>query len=407
MPDPRLLFIATQFPFPPRNGITNKTANYLWRLPERFRITLLSYASEAELSPGALEEAANCCEQVVTLGRQARSFGRALLHGAPPVTSRYRTAEARASLRALCAARSFEVVHVDDYGALWLRGALNAGRAVVVASVNDLYSLMLEHLPQPSWWSRLAASAGVRLVRAYERRWFPKFDQVHFVTDVDCDHARRVVPGASVHRVPIGVDPGTPAAVEEEPDTLVFVADMSGVHGTQILGFVRHAWPLVRRQLPEARLYVVGPHAPTELIQRSRSDSGLRVMGFVSDPRQFMGRASLALSINPLPGGMHNKALEAMAMAKAVVGYPHNFAAIDGAVDGRHFIGATSWPELAQRVVAALQAPASRRRIGEAARQLVAERCSWDGVIARYLELIDTGSRHRAQTGARRSAPRA
>jgi glycosyltransferase involved in cell wall biosynthesis len=219
---------------------------------------------------------------------------------------------------------------------------------------------------------------------------------VHFVSRVDCDYLARLAPGVRTHWVPLGVAVPPASALDatadaEEPATLVFVANMLEIHGAPIVEFVRETLPAVRREVPAARLLVVGANAPEALIEAAQQDAAITLTGYVPDTFPYLARGSVALCLNTLLGGMQTKVLGAMAVGKAVIGRPQNFTAIEGAVDGTHYVSAGTRETLASNIIALLRDPARRRSIGRAAHDLMAGRYTWDTVLTGYAQLALPG----------------
>lgn len=390
---PSVLFVATEFPFPARNGITNKTSHYLAWLGEMADVTLVAFTSPGDQPTAtAREEADRHCVATHVVEQQPRRSAAAAGRLAPPFVTRYRTDAALALVRRLTSERTFDLVHLDCHGSVALGDAIVRRPRRLVASPNDVYGLMLEGRPRAgSPLARVADAANRWLVRRFERRAFAACDQVHFVSRVDCDYLAAAAPAVRTHWVPLGVAvPPTGAPTDgaaEEPATLVFVANMLEIHGAHIVDFVRHTLPLVRRDVPEARLLVVGANPPPGLLDAARDDARITVTGYVPDTHPFLARGALALCLNTLLGGMQTKVLGAMAVGKAVVGLPQNFAAIEGAVDGAHFVSARTRAGLAAAIVELLRDPRRRHAIGHAARALMRERYTWEAVLARYATL--------------------
>jgi len=92
-----------------------------------------------------------------------------------------------------------------------------------------------------------------------------------------------------------------------------------------------------------------------------------------------------------LARGIQNKILEAMAMGRPVVASTACAGPIDARQD-QELLSAEAPEEFAAVVAGLLEAPTRARAIGEAARQRVLARYSWDAHLSgidRYLDLGD------------------
>ena len=389
MTRPRLLYIAVEFPYPPRSGFTLKEWHMASRLGDVADVTLITLLNPSEAPTDAAVAVVRSRVRQLHMVRQGRPrILAAVSRLQPPFTQRFATREARQLVARITSAETFDVVHLDCVGSTSLLADIARRPRTVVASPNDAYALIVERRGRAGAAMRLAEQVNVRLVRRYERAVYGACDQVHFVSAVDCEYAQRHYPEAHVHRVPLGIEipplPGAP----EDPCSLVFVANMLEGHGASIADFVRYTLPLVHARIPGVRLWIVGAHPP-DAVRRAAADNPLiTVTGWVDDVQPYIDRAAIALSLNPLPGGMQTKALAPMASGKVVVGLPQNFVAIEGAIDGKHYVSARTPEEFASAISDLLASPERRHRIGQAARQLVRDRYTWDAVLDRYKSLV-------------------
>jgi polysaccharide biosynthesis protein PslH len=393
MKRPTLLFITTEFPFPSRNGITNKTSHYLTHLSRRFDITLISYYDAAEPpNEEALSSANALCAEVSIFEKRPRNTFASLLRGEPPFLSRYRRPDAFETVRGLSAKHRYRVAHFDCLGSLYLHDALLTPDTTTVASLNDVATVMLRGLRKMGFYSQFFGLPNEVMMNRHELSWCSRVDQVHFVSEVDCSYIRSRVPGALVHAVPLGVDlPEQRDPATEEENTVVYLGNMGDAHGRSIERFVESTFPLLRARCADARLLVVGANPPTSLVNRAVSDPALEVTGWVEDPYPYLARGAVALSLNPLVGGMQTKVINAMAMGLPVVGLPQNFVAIEGALDGVHFMSARDSEGMAERLTELLGDPVRRREMGSAARELMRRSYRWETVADRYSSLVVPG----------------
>jgi len=161
-----------------------------------------------------------------------------------------------------------------------------------------------------------------KFARRVEVKNWLKFDTIIATTERDADIMKLDLPSKKIVVIQNGVDP---AFLEQgnglgltEPKTLVFTGLMSyfpNNHG--LLYFLDNVFPLVLQEEPATRLYVVGKNPSRSL--RRRSSQNIVVTGFVEDVRPFIARGQVYIIPLLIGGGIRGKALEAMAMKKAIV----------------------------------------------------------------------------------------
>lgn len=117
---------------------------------------------------------------------------------------------------------------------------------------------------------------------------------------------------------------------------------------------IEEVWPLVRVQMPEARLVIAGRSMPLEF--RSEPSMGVEVVGEVESAAEFLDRPGIA-TVPILSGsGMRIKAVEAMAAGLPVVGTELGIAGL-GLKDGTHALIANTPKDFARSIIDLLSDP--------------------------------------------------
>jgi glycosyltransferase involved in cell wall biosynthesis len=150
-----------------------------------------------------------------------------------------------------------------------------------------------------------------------------------------------------------------------------------------VVYFAEAILPRIRAEVPEATLTVVGRN-PSDRLRQVASQAGIVVTGTVEDVRPAVGEAAVYVVPLRAGGGTRLKIFEALSMSKAVVSTTVGAEGL-GLESGRHFVAADEPPQFAREVVGLLRDPERRRRLGEAGRQLMEARYSWD-MVARDFE---------------------
>ena len=133
--------------------------------------------------------------------------------------------------------------------------------------------------------------------------------------------------------------------------------------------------PIVREQIPDFSLDLLGRCPPPEL-QRRASDT-VHVRGFVEDVRPYAARAGVFIVPLHVGSGIRIKILEAMAMGMAVVTTSVGGEGI-AATPGVHFLVADTAEEFAAAIGSLLGDADRTAAIGRAARAFVVEHFNWN-----------------------------
>ena len=225
-------------------------------------------------------------------------------------------------------------------------------------------------------------------LRRYERRACRTADRVAAVSEVDAAVLQQLAPGLEPVVVPNGVDMefytgSLPAPSEAEgPDAndLVFVGKMDFRPNVDaVLWFATEVLPLIHRQAPETRFWVVGQNPHTRLAPLA-DDPGIRLTGWVEDQRPYIAAAGVYVIPLRIGGGTRLKVLEAMAMSKAIVSTAMGCEGFDLVAD-QELVIADDPPAFAAAVLALLRDPARRERLGRAARRFAGSRYDWSMIV--------------------------
>lgn len=275
---------------------------------------------------------------------------------------------------------------------------IRSAEALLAASPSVPVTFMALQLSQTLNTGRLAATAARTWERAfyrferarmgaYEAALWRRVSRVVLIGERDkaaieaaCrEHGQP--PIGNVVWGPHGVDvarfaPRGPGA--EEPGAVAMSGVMRYAPNVEAaLWFAREVWPLVRRERPDARFYLVG-RDPDAKVRALDGRDGVTVTGTVEEPADWLARAQVCVAPVRAAAGLQNKLLEALAMGRAVVATPEANEGI-GAGPGRDLLLAGEPAAFARAVLDLLADPARREALGAAGRRFVEERWTWEG----------------------------
>jgi glycosyltransferase involved in cell wall biosynthesis len=163
--------------------------------------------------------------------------------------------------------------------------------------------------------------------------------------------------------------------------------------------FGEHILPRIRLGVPDVTVTIVGRN-PSPHFRAAAESMGLLVTGTVDDVRPFMDEAALCIVPLRAGGGTRIKIFEALAMGKAVVSTTVGAEGL--ALTPEIDVCIADGPEpFAASVIALLRDPTRRRALGDAGRQLVETRYSWEQVAAEFHQHCQGAVADAARTHAR------
>lgn len=412
----RLLFLTPQVPYPPHQGTTIRNYNLIANLAADYEIHLLSFQQPGD-DPAGNSPLPRFCKVVETIPAPTRSlFSRAVTtftSPSPDMALRLASKTFQARLGMLLEQHRYDVIQIEGiemspYG-LWLvnhplwrsarqkenRPEIPIGRPRLVFDDHNA-----EYVLQQRAWetdrrkrSRLHAAIYSRIqwdkLQRYERNVCQRVDRVIAVSDADAGALRKLDPRIDPTVIPNGVDLAYYAAYSREtdqqrpnygPNALVFTGKMDFRPNIDaVTWFAQEVLPLIQQEVPDVRFVVVGKE-PHPRVADLAANPAITVTGWVPDVRAHIAASAVYVVPLRMGGGTRLKVLEAMAMCSALVstrlgceGFP---------LAGKDIVAfADDAPALAQAVVALLQDPARRRRMGEAGRAFVEANYGWSAIV--------------------------
>ncbi|HEV8581915.1 MAG TPA: glycosyltransferase [Thermoanaerobaculia bacterium] len=224
----------------------------------------------------------------------------------------------------------------------------------------------------------------------YELQVARRADQVHVMSHADGAYLARFLPGGwqTIRVVPNAVDLGDyrpPADALRRGRQLLFVGNFEHLPNLDALDYLlREVWPQVRQRMPNAELLVVGARAG-ESVRRYDGHQGVTVVGSVPETKPYYQRCRALVAPIRAGSGTRLKILEALACAVPVVTTTIGAEGIDGTA-GEHFLIADSPAEMIEGVCRLLEDDDLCVRLGQAGRELIERRYSWEHSAAAAME---------------------
>lgn len=159
-----------------------------------------------------------------------------------------------------------------------------------------------------------------RLIANYEKFVVKHFPKVVLVSQADIDYLKERIPGEtpSLALHSNGVGYINEISTSYNVDKICFLGNMRSMQNQDAaLFFAKEVFPLVKKQHPNAKFYIVGSLPPPN-IQAIASDD-IIVTGFVEDLEGFIKDACLLVAPVRVAAGIQNKVLVAMGCGIPVV----------------------------------------------------------------------------------------
>lgn len=245
-----------------------------------------------------------------------------------------------------------------------------------IVDTHDVFSTKMSKVVRFGITDPLALSS------AEERRLLQSADILLAIQPDEAEELRALNTGARI--LTVGVDmppPPVEAGIAGRPVALM-VASANDMNRKGLKDFLRFAWPLVLKAVPDAEFHVVGSVGEA----LTGHEPNVRWLGHVDNLDDAYGQARLAVNPAVAGTGLKIKTLEALAKLRPIVVWP---SGIDGLPpELRAYCQCVGdWFEFARCVIRDLTEPDAQSRLVEA-RDRIAELLSQDRVYAEFGTLL-------------------
>jgi glycosyltransferase involved in cell wall biosynthesis len=260
-----------------------------------------------------------------------------------------------ARIRQLLAERTFSVVHLEYTAALYYLHLVPPGVRTVVTEHDITYQGLERRWRQAGGVAKLLYRAEYLRQRRWELDLLARVDEIRVLSGKD----RQLliadgIPGRKICIVSPRVNPGFARVTRTkyEPGSILFWGAMNRQENVDAVAwFIDDIFPLVVREVADARLYIVGANPPAEVLRYHGAN--IAVTGFVEDPLPWFERCRVAIAPLRLGAGIKIKVLEYLKAGMPVVA---TSVGAEG-ISGENLMVADLAEDFARAIVAELKRP--------------------------------------------------
>ena len=394
-----ILFLTQILPFPPTSGPKVKTWHVLRYLADcGHKITLVSFVRPEEVP--YVDEVKKVCAAVhtVPVGRSKMAdlyyFLRSQVTGRPFLVERDDLSGVRSLVYQIVSSQAVDVIHADQLTMAQFAFPLpvRSGRKpfLVFDAHNAVWTITERMKENAAFYLKLPLILETKRIMEYEARIVRDFDATLAVTEPDrlallnALHQQNFEGPVPISVIPIGVDTRLIKPVQQVSDslniltmgTLYYPPNADGIRW-----FIQEVFPLIRQQIPAAKLTIIGKSPPKDFLKLAANpESGIVTTGFVPNLDPYFAESAVTVVPVRAGGGMRVRILEAFARAVPVVTTTVGAEGID-ARPGVEVSIADSPSEFASAVIRILQDKELRERLAVNGRRLAEEKYDWHVVL--------------------------
>jgi glycosyltransferase involved in cell wall biosynthesis len=285
-------------------------------------------------------------------------------------------------------ARGYDVLHLEQMSTGWL------GIDVPRALLNVHYFDVIDRAGGENM--SLGERKALWQAQRATRYLLHGFENVRVLTPRLQEVAESINPGGRYWVVPLALDPALykmPPLVEEA--TVGLIGSMHWEPSRSAAErLITRIWPLVKRQIPRAKLYIAGWNA-AKYLEKYLPQPDLALVNNLTHPSEFFAKAAVMIYAPSQGSGMKVKVMESMAYGVPVVTTWEGVEGIDYQ-NGRECWVAETDAELGNKACRLLESPTERQQMRDAARALIEERYSprpvVDKMVSVYQRVIGLSS---------------
>jgi len=378
----RILVTCDRYPGLPLDGLTLRINHYGKYLSSRHELDLVCLGDDSEANP-EIEAFFNHVQRFPRppISSEPSRFLSKLTAGFSPSTLYPNSLEVHSHLSKLKQIGQYDLIWDAGCNMLFNLAEIRQSVPLLADQVDDAFLRMRRELKlAPTLYSKLWILKQIFLTWIFSFQHLRNAGAVLFVSQADANSFKAFMPIAKTTVVENGVDetyfcPDDALRPGEKSTEIVFEGSMSfGPNVDAAQYFVDAIFPLVRKEIPQARFTIVG-RDPTDSV-KALTGNGVEVTGSVPDIRPYLKNAGVFVCPMRSGAGIKNKILQAWSMGKAVVSTAEGVGSLMVS-EGNNILVRNAPQAFADAVVDLLMNCEKAAQLGKEGRATILEHYTW------------------------------
>lgn len=286
----------------------------------------------------------------------------------------------------------YDLIHAE---AFYVMPHIPRPRIPIILVEQTIEFLVYKHYvdKEVRWFLKPFYLLDVIKLKFWEKHFWKKADKLVAVSEEDKKVMQKLIPGIDVDIIPNGVDyqfySAKKVAKKSPPRVLYGVTNfewLQNVEAVKIL--IDDVWPLIHREVPEAKLWIVGRKIPENIVNLAKERDDIEITESIKDARDAYLSASVTVTPIKGSGGTRLKILEALASGLPVVSTSIGVAGLN-LVHGKHALVGDTPKRLAELTIKLLKDKALAEKIGQQGKSFVREKYDWKSIVRLHDDIYD------------------
>lgn len=378
--------LTPYLPYPLVSGGQIRTYNLLKHLHGHHNITLFAYIRN-EKEREYIKYLEPFCAKIIVFKRSPvwtiSNVFRSVFSYSPLLMTMYRSEELKKAIARELSEKEYNLIHAETFYMMPNIPATLLPKILVVQTIEHLGYLEFTKKNKNIFFKPFMYW-DVWKIRHWEEYYWRAVSQLITMSETDKQYISDQVP--SVNQIDVianGVDLDFFDAVKKKSAktfTVLFVGTFKWLPNLEAVRYlVEKVWPLIREEIKEAQLMIVGNSPTKEVIRFGELDDRIHVEGHIDDIREAYSKASVLVAPVWSGKGTRYKILEAMATYTPVVATTTAVEGL-GVIPGKHALIADNAQQLALDTKKIFDDKKMAAALGKAGRTLVEQNYDWTSI---------------------------
>lgn len=390
----KILMLTPYLPYPLLSGGQIRTYNLLKKLAHKHDVTLFALIKE-ESERQFIPELEKYCAKVKVFKRSRKPFTlqnifKTGFSSYPFLVVRNFTPETKVAVQKELSREKYDLIHAETF--YMMPNIPETGIPIILVEQTIEY-LGYESFAKKIWIPFLKPLLNIDIakIRKWEEHYWRSCTKLIAMSDEDKEFiGHEIGDHDKIEVVSNGVDvqwfEEKKKKLPENP-TILFVGTFNWLPNVEAVKFlVNEVWPKVKKDIPTAKLWIVG-NAPTkEIFAFQTKDNSITVTGGIPDIRDAFAGAHVLLAPVFSGKGTRYKILEAMASDTPIVATETAVEGL-GLNDGEHVLVGNDGQAMAKQAIQLLKDISLQKKLANNGKKYVTQLFDWKQISQKLDEV--------------------